>query len=101
MTFDPVEFEWDEGNINKNSSKHQVSVQECEEVFADINKIILDDIEHSHRENRLIVIGYSQQQKLLIIAYTIRKQKIRVISARDVDRKERRLYEKTINTSQI
>jgi len=93
MITNPLEFQWDQGNHQKNFVKHKVSVEECESTFLDELKIGFDDFKHSFAEPRLIIIGSTSQKRLLTIAYTIRKQKIRVISARDASTKERRIYE--------
>ena len=93
MTSDPKAFLWDQGNSQKNFLKHQVSIEECESAFLDDNKIFFEDFKHSFTEKRLLIIGLAKPKRLLTISYTIRKQKIRVISARDVSKKERRLYE--------
>lgn len=88
------EFDWDQGNINKNLITHNVTSQECEEVFFDPSKKILKDILHSGSENRYIILGKNKSGKLLFIVFTLRKNKIRIISARDLNKKERKLYEK-------
>ena len=90
----PKGFLWDQGNINKNWLKHRVENTECEEVFFDDHKVISKDTLHSHNEPRLIVLGQTKNRRLLYIVFTLRKNQIRVISARDVNKKERRLYEK-------
>lgn len=90
----PLEFDWDKGNIDKNWKKHQVSNTECEEVFFDENKKILKDVLHSVNEDRYILLGETKENRLLYLVFTIRGEKIRVISARDINQKERRLYEK-------
>jgi len=89
------QFDWDSGNRDKNKSKHAVEDWECEEVFIDTKKVILKDVLHSGKENRYILLGKTRQSRLLYLAFTIRNEKIRVISARDVTkRKEIDLYEK-------
>lgn len=89
---EPIEFEWDRGNIDKNLILHGVRNEECEEVFFDLNKRVLGDSIHSDEEKRYIIIGKTKKQRLLFIAFTIRKKKVRVISARDLNKKERHLY---------
>lgn len=84
----PIEFEWDEGNAQKNWLKHQVSRQEAEEVFADQNKKIAKDFFHSTREDRYLLIGSTTQNRKLFVVFTVRKNKIRVISVRDLNKKE-------------
>lgn len=91
---DSVEFVWDIGNTDKNWLKHQVSNTECEEVFFDSEKIVLKDALHSVIEERFIIIGKTKKKRLLFVAYTIRNTKVRIISARDTDKRERKIYEK-------
>lgn len=86
------EFEWDKGNSEKNS-KHKVSNNESEEVFFDENKVILKDKIHSKNEERFIILGRTKKARLLYLVFTKRKKKIRIISARDINRKEKYLYE--------
>ena len=88
-----TEFDWDTGNQNKNN-KHQVDNYESEEAFFDNQKVIFKDVLHSQKEKRFILLGKTKKDRLLYIVFTIRKQKIRIISARDVNRKEVHLYEK-------
>lgn len=90
---EPVGFEWDQGNQNKNLLLHQVTDEECEEVFFDVKKRILKDTIHSNTEDRYILIGQTKMQRVLFIVFTTRNNKIRVISARDLNQRERRLYE--------
>ena len=92
---EPYKFDWDKGNIDKNWGKHKVSNNEREEVFFDENKKILKDVLHSIDEKRYILLGKTKRDRLLYVVFTIRGEKIRVISARDINKKERRLYEKT------
>ena len=88
------EFEWDKGNIEKNK-KHNVEDREAEETFFDENKVKFSDIIHSTgQEERLRIIGKTKKGRLLFIVFTKRENKIRIISARDVNRKEVPLYEK-------
>lgn len=89
-----VGFEWDPGNKSKNLIKHKVTDEECEEIFFDYKKKILKDVLHSDTENRHIIIGQTKKRRLLFIVFTIRKDKIRIISARDLNKKEHKLYEK-------
>jgi len=84
----PVEFIWDKGNKDKNWLKHRVSNQEGEEAFFDENKKITKDL-----EKRYILLGKTKKNRLLFIVFTIRNKKIRVISARDINKKEVYLYE--------
>ncbi len=88
-----LEFEWDKGNIGKNS-KHKVEDKEAEEPFFDENKITYKDVLHSRKEERFILLGQTKKQRLLYIVFTQRKNRIRIISARDINKKEVSLYEK-------
>ncbi|MBL6964889.1 MAG: BrnT family toxin [Bacteroidetes bacterium] len=85
-------FEWDEGNIEKNWLKHHVSKNECEEVFFNHPLLATGDPKHSKSEKRYYILGQTDSGRLLFIAFTIRNGKIRVISARDMSRKEKRKY---------
>jgi len=89
-------FDWDKGNIDKNLKKHNVKNEEGEQVFSN-NPYVSQDIEHSIREIRFQALGWSNKGRLLFISFTIReldqKQKIRIISARDMNRKEEVEYE--------
>lgn len=89
-----LEFDWDKGNAGKNK-KHGVDDFESEEPFFDENKVVLKDTLHSHQEERFILLGKTKKERLLFVVFSKRKDKIRVISARDINRKERVLYEKT------
>lgn len=95
------QFDWDNGNILKNYIKHKVSFFECEEVFLDNEAKMLKDIFHSAKEDRFIIIGKTYKSRLLYIVFTFREDKIRVISARDINKNEIKLYEKEINNSKI
>ena len=93
MLGDPARFEWDQGNKNKNYQKHGVTDQECEEAFFDPHKKILKDVFHSHHEQRYILLGETKKERRLFIVFTMRAGRARVISARDLNKKERKLYE--------
>ena len=89
----PDEFQWDKGNKGKNYLKHKVTDEECEEAFFDQNKKILKDLLHSNNEERYILLGQTKEKRFLFIIFTVRSGKIRVISARDLNKKEKKLYE--------
>ncbi|HNS32675.1 MAG TPA: BrnT family toxin [bacterium] len=91
---EPKNFEWDAGNSGKNTKKHGVSDQECEEVFYDINLKVFHDAGHSKAENRYYGLGETFSKRKIFMVFTIRNDKIRVISARDMNRKERIEHEK-------
>ena len=97
-----LKFEWDTGNEQKNWITHHVRAEEAEEPFFAEERLILEDIRHStRREARYILIGKSKQGRLLFTVYTIRKEKIRIISSRDADKKEVLLYEKALNLTRV
>ena len=87
-------FDWDDGNRNKNWTRHQVTASECEEVFFSLPLFLEDDVQHSQEEKRFYVLGQTNADRKLFISFTIRTNKIRVISARDMSRKERQTYAK-------
>lgn len=88
----PDGFEWDEGNENKNVVKHSVSNKEAEQVFFN-NPAIFDDEKHSSKkERRYYALGRTNSNKLLTIVFTIRKNKIRIISARPMGKREKKGY---------
>lgn len=88
-----TEFEWDKGNAGKNK-KHGIEDTESEEAFFDPQKVIFKDRLHSHSEERFILLGKTKKEQLLFIVFSKIKNKIRVISARPINRRERFLYEK-------
>ncbi len=93
VLFQLLEFEWDEWNIRKNRLKHGTLTDEIERAFTDPYKKIFIDILHSKREDRYIAIGKTNKDRVLYIVFTVRnKKRVRVISARDLNRKERNLY---------
>ena len=91
---DALEFEWDNGNIGKNK-KHNVEDKEAEEIFLDDRKKTFKDKLHSGGEERFRVVGKTKKGRLLFVVFTMRKGKIRIISARDINKKEVSLYEET------
>jgi uncharacterized protein len=88
-----MDFEWDEDKAAANLSKHGVSFEEANTVFDDPLYIDFYDPDHSLDEHRYIIIGESQQHRLLMVSYTERGNIIRLISAREVTRAEREAYE--------
>lgn len=86
-------FSWDKGNIDKNWLRHQVTSKECEEVFFNRPLLISLDEKHSTKtEKRFQALGKTNGKRKLFIVFTIRNKKIRVVSARDQNKKERRQY---------
>jgi hypothetical protein len=92
---DVVGFQWDEGNADKNRIAHDVENWECEQVFFNVPLLVLDDPGHSAAERRWAGFGRTNGGRPLVVIFTIRDNLIRVISARDMNRKERRFYEET------
>ena len=86
-------FQWDAGNIDKNLLKHQVHNWECEQIFFNEPLVILDDPEHSLSERRWAAFGHTDGGRPLTVIFTEREKLLRVISARDMNRKEREAYE--------
>lgn len=86
-------FDWDKGNQEKNWLRHRVAASECEETFFNLPLLVQADLSHSQTESRYFVLGQSNAGRFLFIAFTLRKDKIRVISARDMNQKERASYE--------
>jgi uncharacterized DUF497 family protein len=85
-------FDWDEGNSKKNWIKHKVTPAECEQIFFNQPLLIKDDAQHSETEKRFLALGQTDKNRSLFIAFTLRNDLIRVISARDMSRKEREAY---------
>ena len=85
-------FDWDKGNSDKNWIRHQVSRSECEQVFFNEPLVIADDEKHSESEKRWYLLGQTDFERLLFIVFTIRGELIRIISARDMHKKERKIY---------
>jgi uncharacterized protein len=88
-----MEFDWDEQKAASNLSKHEVSFDEAKTVFDDPLYVDFYDPDHSDDEERYLIIGGSNQGRLLITSYTERRESIRLISARVVTRSERKVYE--------
>ena len=91
-----VGFDWDEGNILKNWEKHKVKHTEAEEVFGNEPKLVFEDAKHSLSEKRYLILGKTNFGRKLVAFFTFRIDRIRVISARDMNRKERVRYEEKI-----
>lgn len=91
-----VGFDWDAGNTRKNE-KHGVTMAEAEQVFFNTPLLLLDDVAHSQSEARFHALGRTDQVRLLHITFTLRHADtvIRIISARDMHRKERLFYEQS------
>ena len=88
-----MEYEWDEEKAALNLKKHDVDFDEAATVFDDLFYIDFYDPKHSAEEHRFLMIGESNRQRLLIVSYIERDDKIRIISARELTPKEGRNYE--------
>ncbi len=88
-----IEFEWDENKNDRNARKHGVQFEEAATVFLDPNSVTIFDNTHSIEENRYIDLGLSSEGRLLLVVYTERGSRIRIISARLCTAKEARLYD--------
>lgn len=86
-------FEWDEHNAPKNGLKHGVSPSESEEIFFNRPLVVADDQRHSEKENRFYALGRTDAGRRLFVVFTVRGSKLRVISARDMNQKEREVYQ--------
>ena len=88
-----IAFDWDGGNYYKSLHKHEVSTQEAEEIFVNEPLVILDDEKHSDHEKRYAAYGKTNEERRLFAVFTLRKKRIRIISIRPMDKRERKLYE--------
>ncbi len=88
-----LDFEWDEDKAIANLKKHKIGFEEAKTIFADPFSITIDDPKHSVEEHRFIDIGASADGKILVVTYTEREPKIRLISCRKATRAERKIYE--------
>jgi len=91
-------FEWNPAKAERNLRKHGISFTEAGTVFGDELSITVHDPDHSDDEDRYITIGWSHRGRLLMIAHTDRGEIIRIISARELTKTERKEYEKTNRT---
>lgn len=88
-------FNWDDGNARKSEERHGVSMAEAEQVFFNTPLLMLEDVAHSGKEPRIHALGKTDEGRALHVTFTLREAgtSIRVISARDMHRKERVIYE--------
>ena len=86
-------FQWDQGNSEKNWIKHRVSNFECEQIFFNQPLIAAEDVGHSQQEHRFYALGRTDSDRYLYVVFTMRDQRVRVISAREMNRKERKAYD--------
>jgi uncharacterized protein len=98
---DPLCFEWDEGNIEKSHLKHKVTFKEAEEVFINKPRFLFEDRKHSTKEIRYGMFGTTNLGRKLSVVFTVRIEKVRIITARDMSKKERGAYEKIKENSSI
>jgi uncharacterized DUF497 family protein len=91
-----MQFEWDESKATGNLKKHGVSFEEAKNVFSDDQFLVFSDPDHSFEEKRFIIMGKSNRARLLVVAYTEKSESIRIISAREATRKEKKVYEEEI-----
>jgi uncharacterized DUF497 family protein len=89
-----MKFEWDIKKATTNVKKHGVTFQEAATIFGDPLAITFDDPDHSMKENRYITFGQSLQKRLIVVSHTERGDRTRIVNARLMERKERRIYEK-------
>jgi uncharacterized DUF497 family protein len=89
-----MEFEWDTKKATFNLRKHRVSFEEASSVFGDLLAAVYEDPDHSEYEKRYLIIGTSASGRLLHVAFAVRGQRIRIISARRPTRREKKFYEK-------
>lgn len=97
----PLGFDWDQGNREKNWIRHGVTMEECEEAFANTPRVVTDDPGHSATEMRYSMLGKTNAARAIHIIFTVRGDFIRVISARDQSRKERSRYEQAEKPKEV
>ena len=88
-----MEFEWDNKKAEGNAGKHDVTFQEAASIFGDPLAVTFTDPDHSFNEERYITFGLSLKQRLIVISHTERGGRTRIISARPMDSRERKIYE--------
>jgi uncharacterized protein len=88
-----IVFEWDENKAQTNLHKHKISFKEAVTVFHDPLVATIPDPDHSDEEDRFIAIGYSNRNRLLVVSFTERDNKTRIINCRKAEPVEREIYE--------
>jgi len=88
-----LQFEWDDKKAQSNLLKHGISFEEATTAFRDTLSITIDDPLHSHNEDRLILIGLSEDLKTLVVVHVEKRDTIRIVSARKASKKEKQFYE--------
>jgi len=89
-------FDWDDSNRDKNWVRHKVSWTEAEEVFFRKPLLVYPDPEHSSAEDRFYLLGRTGEDRRLFVVFTIRRNMIRVISARNMSKKEQKAYDEAL-----
>ena len=91
---DIIKFEWDENKNTINKQKHGISFEEAKTVFYDEDALLIPDPDHSEQEERFVLLGFSQQAKLLVVCHCYRESEtvIRIISSRKATKNEARQY---------
>jgi uncharacterized DUF497 family protein len=90
-----VRFDWDKNKAAGNFAKHKVSFEEAATVFGDALSDTFDDPDHSADERRFLIIGHSERDRLLFVSHTDDGETVRIISAREPTRRERKVYEQS------
>ena len=85
----PTTFEWDSGNIQKSWEKHKVRAQEVEEIFENVPNLVFPDNKHSKKEKRCGIFGITNEGRPLSGVFTMRGKKVRVITVKDMSRREK------------
>jgi uncharacterized DUF497 family protein len=93
-------FQWDKGNSLKSWLKHRVSQTEAEQVILSC-PLLFDDDQHSEQEVRHLAFGVTDEGRYMVVAFTVRGSQVRVISARDMNKKEKGMYEKIKTDPQV
>jgi len=88
-----MEFEWDPAKARRNERKHGLSLEEAATVFGDPLAISFHDPDHSTEEARWLTIGYASSARLVVVSHTERAGRVRLISAREATKRERKIYE--------
>lgn len=92
----PLEFEWDKSNAGHVRDRHDIEPHECEQVFFNLPLVLAQDVKHSGVESRYYLMGRTDADRLLFIVFTLRASKIRIVTARPLNRKERKIYHESI-----
>jgi uncharacterized protein len=94
-------FDWDDDNAHKNWDKHRVTPQEAEDAFFNEPLVVASDIVHSGREKRYYALGQTSNRRRLFVVFTVRRKLIRVISVRDMNKRESEDYKRYEANSQV